>query len=385
MNHSRIHILLVEDNPMDAQLIRDLLTDAQKNRRNPTQFYLTQARRLEEGIEQIHRQIFDIILLDLSLPDSFGLGTFERISDVAPNVPIVLLTGLDDELLALDAMQQGAQDYLVKNDVTSSAFLSRAIRYAIERHRLVSELSQKAAELETRNAALDAFSHTMAHQVRGPLSQVIGYAEYAETTYGDELDEAIRHIFNRILQSGLKMNNMISEILLLASVRSQSDVELFPLDMKRIVNEVRKRLRLQIEEYKAEIFIPSSWPVAIGHAPWLEEVWVNYISNALKYGGTPPRLKLGARREDNMIRFWIEDNGQGINHEDKLRLFKPHSRLHEPRVRGEGLGLSIVLRIIQRLGGNVGVESQLGKGSVFWFTLPAASLEEANKIKNDMM
>ncbi|MCB8944285.1 MAG: response regulator [Ardenticatenaceae bacterium] len=376
MNNPRIHILLIEDNSVDAQLIRDLLADAVKNQRNPTQFLLTHARRLEEGLEQIRQHIFDIILLDLSLPDSFGLGTFERVANTIPNTPIVLLTGLDDELLALDAMQQGAQDYLVKGDVTNSALLSRAIRYAIERHRLVSELSHKASELEARNAALDAFSHTMAHQIRGPLSQIIGYAEYAETTFSDEIGEDVAHILNRILQSGLKMNNMISEILLLASVRSQSDVALFPLDMKRIVGEVRKRLRLQIYEHEADLQLPGSWPTAIGHAPWLEEVWVNYITNALKYGGTPPQLTLGATQEGDMIRFWVEDNGPGIGPEDKARLFKPHSRLHEPRVKGEGLGLSIVLRIVQRLGGNVGVDSEVGKGSRFWFTLPVAPVEE---------
>ena len=377
MNDPRIHILLIEDDPMDAQLIRDLLTDAMKNRRNPTHFQLTHARRLEEGIEQIHQKTFDIILLDLSLPGSFGLGTFERIADVATNTPIVLLTGLDDELVALDAMQQGAQDYLIKRDVTSSALLSRAIRYAIERHRLVAELSQKANELEARNAALDAFSHTLAHQIRGPLSQVIGYAEYAESTYREDMEEDVHHIFTRILQSGLKMNNMISEIMLLASVRNLSDVELFPLDMNRIVSEVRKRLRLQINDYQGELQIPNSWPTAIGHAPWLEEVWVNYITNALKYGGTPPKLKLDAKQEGDMIRFWVEDNGPGIPPESKSRLFKPHSRLHEPRVKGEGLGLSIVLRIVHRLGGNVGVDSEPGQGSVFWFMLPAAPPEKA--------
>jgi signal transduction histidine kinase len=348
-------------------------------------FQLTHARRLEEGIEKIQQQIYDIILLDLSLPDSFGLGTFDRIAAVASHIPIVLLTGIDDELLAVDAMQQGAQDYLVKADVTSSALLSRAIRYAIERHRLVAELSQKANELEVRNAALDAFSHTMAHQIRGPLSQVIGYAEYAQTTYADDLDEDLNHILGRILQSSLKMNNMLSEILLLASVRSQSDVDLFPLEMKRIVSEVRKRLRLQIEEYQGELHVPTSWPIAIGHAPWIEEVWVNYITNGLKYGGSPPKLKLGAKQTaDNMIHFWVQDNGPGIAPEDKNRLFKPHSRLHEPRVKGEGLGLSIVLRIVQRLGGNVGVESRVNEGSIFWFTLPAASDEEAAQLRGPL-
>lgn len=380
MNGQRIHILLIEDSSTDAQLIRDLLAEAMRSSLSQTQFQLTHARRLEEGIEQISRQIFDIILLDLALPDSFGLGTFGRILAIAPHVPIVLLTGIDDELLALEAVQQGAQDYLVKADVASSALLSRAIRYAIERHRLVAELSQKASELEVRNAALDAFSHTMAHQIRGPLSQVIGYTEYAQTTLGDNLTEDLRHILNRILQSGLKMNNMLSEILLLASVRSQSDVELFPLEMGRIVAEVRKRLRLQIDRYQAEILLPTTWPVALGHGPWVEEVWVNYITNGLKYGGNPPKLKLGSRRTSDMIHFWVQDNGAGIASEDKSRLFKPHSRLYEPRVKGEGLGLSIVLRIIHRLGGSVGVESKVNEGSIFWFTLPAASDEQAAQL-----
>ena len=381
MNRQRIHILLIEDNPADAQLIRDLLAGAMRNSLSQIQFQLTQASRLEEGLKQIRRQIFDIILLDLSLPDSFGLGTFERVSSIATTTPIVLLTGIDDELLALDAVQQGAQDYLVKSDVTSSALLSRAIRYAIERHRLVTELSQKASELEVRNAALDAFSHTMAHQIRGPLSQIIGFTEYAESTFSDELTEDLRHILQRILQSGLKMNNMLSEILLLASVRSLSDVELFPLEMSRIVAEVRKRLRLQIDKYQAELIVPTSWPTALGHASWVEEVWVNYITNGLKYGGNPPKLKLGGKRTNNMIHFWVQDNGQGIAPDDKSRLFKPHSRLYEHRVKGEGLGLSIVLRIIHRLGGEVGVESKVNEGSIFWFSLPAASEEEAAELQ----
>jgi len=382
MNSQRIRILLIEDSPTDAQLIQDLLAEAMRSSLSQTQFQLTHARRLKEGIEQIHRQIFDIILLDLSLPDSFGLETFDRVSAIAATTPIVVLTGIDDELLALDAVQQGAQDYLVKADVTSSALLSRAIRYAIERHRLVAELSRKASELEVRNAALDAFSHTMAHQIRGPLSQVIGYTEYAESTFSDELTEDLRHILKRILQSGLKMNNMLSEILLLASVRSLSDVELFPLEMGRIVAEVRKRLRLQIDKYQAELLVPTSWPVALGHASWVEEVWVNYITNGLKYGGNPPKLRLGGKRTNNMIYFWVQDNGQGIAPEDKSRLFKPHSRLYEPRVKGEGLGLSIVLRIIHRLGGDVGVESKVNEGSIFWFTLPAASDEEAAQVQS---
>ncbi len=118
--------------------------------------------------------------------------------------------------------------------------------------------------------------------------------------------------------------------------------------------------------------------MALGHAPWLEAVWVNYISNALKYGGTPPRLTLGASREgDGLVCFWVQDNGDGIQPDEQQKLFTPFTRLAQYKVQGNGLGLSIVSRVIEKLGGDVGVEStgRAGDGSRFYFTLPVAHLK----------
>lgn len=143
--------------------------------------------------------------------------------------------------------------------------------------------------------------------------------------------------------------------------------------MAEVVIQVRERLVFMVEEYKAEIILPRHWPVASGYEPWLEEVWANYISNGLKYGGTPPRLELGATEEaDGMIRFWVRDNGPGLLPEKQAVLFTEFIRLSQLQVEGHGLGLSIVQRIISKLGGRVGVESELGKGSTFYFILPAA-------------
>ena len=112
----------------------------------------------------------------------------------------------------------------------------------------------------------------------------------------------------------------------------------------------------------------------MGHQPWVEEIWVNYLSNAIKYGGPSPRVLLGGERQDDgMVRFWIRDFGQGINQADLQRLFIPFTKLQQAHTQGHGLGLSIVQRIAKRLGGDVGVESEPGKGSLFWFTLPAAT------------
>ena len=371
---TRLKILLVEDNPGDVRLIQELLADVTAVRISATKFDLTHVETLAAGETYLKNNKPDVILLDLSLPDSHGLSTFTHFYPLTFNIPVIVLTGLNDEFLAVEAMQQGAQDYLAKGDVNSRSLI-RAIRYAIERQRLVTELSQKAEELVARNVELDAFSHTMAHQVRGPLSQIIGYAEYLGVSYKEKLDIELRQILNRILQSGHKMNNIMSELLLLASVRSKELVELNPLDMSRIVSEAYKRLRFQVEESHGHIYIPDLWPVAHGYGPWIEEVWVNYISNALKYGGTPPELALGATVQSNgMVQFWIKDNGQGIAPNDQRNLFKPYTRLTEIQVQGEGLGLSIVQRIIRKCGGEVGVQSQLGNGSTFWFTLPSTPL-----------
>jgi two-component system sensor histidine kinase/response regulator len=100
-------------------------------------------------------------------------------------------------------------------------------------------------------------------------------------------------------------------------------------------------------------------------------VWANYISNAIKYGGRPPHIELGATaQDDGMVRFWVRDNGAGLTPEEQTRLFIPFTRLDQVQVKGHGLGLSIVRRIVGKLGGQVGVESQVGQGSVFSFTLP---------------
>jgi signal transduction histidine kinase len=135
-----------------------------------------------------------------------------------------------------------------------------------------------------------------------------------------------------------------------------------------------------IQTCRAEIVLPdaSAWPEALGYAPWVEEIWVNYLSNALKYGGTPAaslRVELGATaQDDGMVRFWVRDNGPGLSPEEQAQLFTPFTRLDRVRAKGHGLGLSIVRRIVERLGGQAGVESQgvSGRGSVFYFTLPGA-------------
>lgn len=237
-------------------------------------------------------------------------------------------------------------------------------------------LRERTVELQARNEELDAFAHTVAHDLKNPLSLVIGFAEILESTFDALADEALVEYLRQIARNGRKMDSIISELLLLAAVR-KSDVELAALDMGRIVTEVQQRLAAMIENTGAEVLVPPVWPAALGHGPWVEAVWVNYISNAIKYGGDPPRVELGADvpgPEAPWVRFWVRDNGLGLTQAEQKKLFAPFTRLAQVRAEGHGLGLSIVRRIVEKLGGEVGVESSTvpGNGSVFTFTLPRA-------------
>jgi len=375
MNPSTINVLLIEDNPGDVHLVKTLLAQSNVAENAPSVIDLAHTERLTSAHAMLYTHPCDLVLLDLSLPDADGLNSFLELNQSHPTIPVVILSGHADHDLAIQAVQLGAQDYLAKNDLSTN-LLVKTIHHTIERHRLLLEISQRASELQHQNLALNDFAHTVAHQIQGLLSQMVGYASLVDSHYQEELSVPARQAVDQIMQSGYKMNNVITELLFLASMRSEK-IQVSELDNKRILTEVLKRLRYEIRATEAKISLPSQWPRAYGYPPWIEEVWLNYISNGLKYGGSDeksPTLKLGATAETNgMVRFWVADNGPGIAPADQKRLFKPHTRVTSKKIRGEGLGLSIVWRIVEKCGGKVGVESQEGSGSCFWFTLPGKS------------
>jgi signal transduction histidine kinase len=212
--------------------------------------------------------------------------------------------------------------------------------------------------------------------LQNPLALVVGFADLLQTQGNEITEEERERALELLVLNARRMSNIIQELLTLSSVRKR-DVETHPLDMTEIVQNALDRLRFLIQEYKAHIILPDRWAVARGYRPWIEEVWENYISNALKYGGKPPEIALGSTMlADGRIQFWIRDNGQGIPPEKQQMLFTPFTQLSEVRVTGHGLGLSIVCRIMEKLGGDVAVESQSGAGSTFSFTLPAYDLDQ---------
>lgn len=238
----------------------------------------------------------------------------------------------------------------------------------------VTEQKAWQREIVARNEELDAFSGAVAHDLKTPIASIIGFASLLET-YQDRVDaDMLRNAIYEIMQAGFQAREIIDSLLLLARVRRTHQVPVGPLDMYQIIETVTERLRSQIAGNAAVIQMPDEWPSALGYAPWVEQIWVNYISNAIKYGGEPPLVRLGADHptDDGNVRFWVEDNGSGIDPAQHARLFKPFTRLDHNRqkVEGHGLGLSIVKRIVDRLGGDVGIEGSSVGGSRFSFTLP---------------
>jgi signal transduction histidine kinase len=384
MDDRTIHVLLVEDNPGDVYMIRRMLADASGATGDGQPFYITCADTLANGVLSLHTQKSDVVLLDLSLPDSQGLNTLAKMQAAAPAVPVVVLTGLADDTAALAAVQNGAQDYLVKGHVDPYA-LSNSIRYARERKQLLEALRDYSINLEERNVELDAFAHTVAHDLKNQVFTVVGNAELLLDKQLSPEAEDREEMLRDILRSAQKMSQVIQELLLLAQVR-RADVKCSPIDMPAVLGEVQARLWPLVAETGGKLVVHAvqEWPAACGYAPWVEEVWYNYINNALKYGGDPPEVELGAERVgEQHICFWVRDNGPGLTAEQMAHLFVEFTHMNNTGAGGHGLGLSIVKRIVDKLGGEVAVQSQPGVGSEFRFSLPAAPCAEEGKVERE--
>ena len=246
-------------------------------------------------------------------------------------------------------------------DVTMVETLAAAAAIALDNARLVTSL-------QAQNAELDAFAHTVAHDLKGPMSAILGYSDFLLEAGNDVDINEVAQICRIIAKSASKMNNIIHEILLLSGVR-KAKVAMNPIRMEEVIMEATSRLSHMIEDFNCQLITPKSWPTVLGYAAWIEEIWINYISNAIKYGGPTPQIELGYTEEETGVWFWVKDQGNGLTEEQQQLLFAPFSRLEQVRVEGHGLGLSIVHRIVQKLDGQVAIDSKIGVGSTFKFFL----------------
>lgn len=237
---------------------------------------------------------------------------------------------------------------------------------------LQAALTATNAELVARNQELDAYAHTVAHDLKNPVSAILGFAEHLEQGSGAVPEEERREAVEAIARSAQKMQEIVDALLLLGEAR-RTGVPSEPVDLGRAAAESLRSLGHEVGRLGAEVRLPESWPAALGYAPWVERVFANYLGNALKYGGRPPRVEVGATpASSRFVRISVRDNGRGLAPDERERAFIPFTRLSPEKADGHGLGLSIVRRLVERMGGEVAVESDgtPGAGCIFSFTLP---------------
>ena len=360
----KANILIVDDTPANLRMLTEILKE--------NGYKVRAAPNGKLALKAAESNPPDLVLLDIRMPgmDGYAVCSHLKTDERTRDIPVIFLSALSEATDKVKAFSVGGVDYVTK------PFQAIEVLARVETHLSVSRL-QKG--LERQIAELDAFGRTVAHDLKGPLGLLIGYSDMLSQKLRDSSDRKVHQYVETIERTGYKMVTIVEELLLLARVRKMDEINLIPLDMASVITEVRERFAAMITKLRVEIIIPDQWPWALSYAPWIEEVWSNYISNAIKYGGLPPRVELGSElttcenTDRPMIRFFVRDNGPGLTQEEQDRLFTEFTRLHQVRAKGEGLGLSIVRRIIEKLGGEVGVESTVGQGSLFYFTLPAVS------------
>ncbi|OUD13310.1 ATP-binding response regulator [Thioflexithrix psekupsensis] len=367
--HKQGTLLIVDDTPANISVLFDFLTDEG--------FKVLVAKNGKGAIQKAGHAHPDLILLDIMMPEMDGFEACQRLKEAqdTKDIPVIFMTALADTVDKVKGFSLGAVDYITK-PFQHDEVLAR-IHTHLQVRRLQTELEQRSKELEQRNIELDAFARTVAHDLKNPLNVIMGYTEMLllELSPHEPPKPDVLETVAQVGQASQKMLSIIDALLLLSGVAQRDKVPMSPLDMTDIIHtSLSERLASMIDRHQVKVNLPETWPDASGYAPWVEEVWVNYLSNAIKYGGQPPEVTLGAEviEQESMVRFWVRDNGAGLSPEACAQLFTPFTRLNQQGgIEGHGLGLSIVRQIIDKLHGQTGIESQEGQGSLFYFTLPA--------------
>ncbi|YAF94424.1 MAG: ATP-binding protein [Nodularia sp. CChRGM 3473] len=383
-----IHILLVEDSPTDARLLRQIfLRTDQENWRMTHVERLYEAinasqEDLKSGDSQIenHKQRrFDVVLLDLSLPDSTGLDTLKEYRAAVPNVPVVVLTGLDDEELALQALAEGAQDYLVKDQITIQ-LLMRAVRYALEREEILNKLRE--SEERSRQALLKEqelnelksnFVAMVSHEFRNPMTTIRTALEIIEYNNDKLTDEQRTKYFDRVQNAIKQMLQLLDEILFLSKTEA-AKLEYKPalLNLANFCSELTEIFQFGAGNQHIITFTyQGECSPAYMDEDLLNCIFTNLLSNAIKYSPEQSNIQFDLICQHGIATFSVKDQGRGIPLKDQPNLFQTFYRASNVhRVQGTGLGLAIVKQCVDIHGGEIQIESQQNKGTTVIVTLP---------------
>ena len=378
-SEDRVSILLVDDSPDKLLAIESILDGLGQE--------LVKAYSGTEALRLILKREFALILLDVNMPgmDGFETASLIRQRQQTENTPIIFVTALSTtDADVFKGYSFGAVDYIltpIMPDILRTkvgVFVDlwkqkRALRLQAEKLRSLNEdLEQRAAQLAEANRELEGFCYTVAHDLRAPLRAMEGLTCALAEEYSQNWDATAHDYAERIRVAAERMDRMIQELLSYSRL-TLSEPELGPVSIEALFKEVLQILEWEMRERKALVKVKRTKARVIAQHTLALQVFVNLIGNAVKFvsPGNKPLIKVWSeKRENGFLRVWVEDNGIGIAPEHHGRIFRVFERLHDRETySGTGIGLAIVQKSVTRMGGNVGLESEPGKGSRFWVEL----------------
>ncbi len=356
-----IKILIIDDNEEDQFTFRRYLTG--KACPPGKHYHIEVADTGEEGVARFRADAPDCVLLDLSLPDTDGLSVLAQLAGLVPpaKLCVVMMTGSGSETVAVRALQTGASEYLVKGKFTAEA-LCNAVENALEKARYRQQLAQAQADLER-------FAYAAAHDLKEPLRTVAGIGNLMRkhlTRAGD--DKALTYL-DHMQNASSRMDGLIQGLLDYSLVnRQQAAGQL--VDLNHVLGQVTANLQNKIDESGARVQC-EALPQVEANEWLLLQLFQNLIGNAIKFRSDRPAvITVAAKAEASHWLFSVADTGIGMDMEQARQIFEPFKRLHaQHEYEGSGIGLATCQRIVERYGGRIWVESEVGKGSTFFFTL----------------
>jgi K+-sensing histidine kinase KdpD len=382
VNKNIIKVLLIEDNEVDARIIKEYLKDASRYEENETYhivFDLTMKSSLSSGLEFLSTNDVDAVLLDLNLPDSFGLDTFFNIYKNKPKIPILILTGLSDRELAVRAVREGAGDYLVKGEV-DDRFLRRSISYAIERKKSEEELLlaqsnlekkvvERTIELKERYDEIEQLVYAISHDLILPLVTIKGFLGYLKKDIASGGRQRIEIDLGLIGDAVERMEALLVRALDVSSIGKLSNKREM-VSYGEIVQEALSLTADKISAREARVIVANDFPKVNVDRVRIVDVLVNLIENCIRYAGNirPQQIEFGYLAKEGEIVFFVKDNGMGIDSISQKDIFSLFYRGSDAENSHAGLALS--RRIIEFHGGRMWIESAVNNGCTVYFTLP---------------